>query len=212
MSGLHVPEGVSPEQWARLATDEGSHWAIRERNAEGEVIGTAQRFPDGDKGFLKGGKRGLILAWPLDRYAGTSADSPVLVCEGASDTAAAMTLGFDAVGVPMTGQCGDKLRRLLSGRHVCIVADADKAGEGGTVKLIASLDGAAASVRVVMPPEPHKDLRASAVAGATADELRAMIDGAKPIERVVTPKAGDPILVRMDTTPIPPRPSSRVIV
>ncbi len=80
---LEVPMGVSEEAWARLARRSGEQWEIDERNPDGEVIGTAYRRSDGSKSFRTGGKRGLIVAWPLDPYAGSSFADPVFVCEGA---------------------------------------------------------------------------------------------------------------------------------
>ncbi len=109
MSKLSIPDGVPAWAWEKIAKQDGQRWAIPERNGAGEVIGTALRLADGSKGFKRGGKRGLIMEWPLPEYAGTSATNPVFVCEGASDTAALLGLSLDAVGVPMAGHCGEVL-------------------------------------------------------------------------------------------------------
>ncbi|MFI4871375.1 MAG: toprim domain-containing protein, partial [Phycisphaerales bacterium JB061] len=142
-------------------------WSIRERDDQGEVIGTAYRAPDGSKSFEPGGKRGLIVDWPLPVYAGSSMDDPVFVCEGASDTAALMSVGLDAVGVPMAGQGGKLLAGVLNARHAVIVADNDDAGRRGAHKLSAALLGSCASVRVMPPPLGAKDAREAVLAGAT---------------------------------------------
>jgi len=48
---LKPPDGVPLKVWEELAKREGNRWAIQERDATGEVIGTAFRFPNGEKGF-----------------------------------------------------------------------------------------------------------------------------------------------------------------
>ena len=88
---LEPPAGVSPEAWRKIARNVGGKWEIDERDELGEVIGTAYRFANGEKGFKTGGNRGLIVAWPLPNYAGSTYAAPVFVAEGASDTAALMT-------------------------------------------------------------------------------------------------------------------------
>ncbi len=180
MNDIKPPEGVSDSAWALLARPEGANWVIDERNADGEVVGTAIRLPDGSKDFKPGGKRGLILAWPLDGYSGTSFDHPVYVCEGASDTAAMMTLGLDAVGIPMAGQCGAWLAQALKDRHTVIVSDADTAGANGTAKIVKALQGKAASIRVILPPNGEKDARAAVIAGADKAAFLSLAAKSKP--------------------------------
>ena len=144
-------------------------------------MGIGYRLPNGAKEFGKGGKRGLILPWPLPPYAGTSADKPVWVCEGASDTAAMLGLNVDAVGVPMAGHCGEWLAELLKGLHVVIVADADEAGNRGTHKIAAAVVPVCASVRIIRPPEGAKDARDAVIAGA---DLLSFMELAEHAEQV----------------------------
>jgi len=182
-----------------LATAQGGRWAILERNAQGEVVGTTFRDPGESKRKLcsEGGKRGLILPWPLDPYAGTSQDRPVWVCEGASDTGAMLGLYVDAVGVPMAGQCGEWLAELLEDRHVVIIADADEAGERGAQKIAAALVRTCPSVRIIPPPDGAKDARAAVLGGAA---LRAFTDLSARAEIYTPPTTlvdGAPILVRL---------------
>ncbi len=192
---LQPPDGVPLDVWGTLASDEGTRWAIAERNADGEVVGTAYRLPDGSKKSKPGGKRGLILPWPLDAYAGTGADDPVFVCEGASDTAAVLGLGLHAVGLPMAGQCGEWLAALLKGRHAVVVADADEAGTRGTDKIVGALMPDCASVRRIVPPKGAKDARAAIIDGATAEDFLALAKAAPVI--LPMPKPGTPVLIRM---------------
>lgn len=176
------PEGVPAWAWAALGAEPDGRggWLIPERSADGSICGTATRGPDGSKGFRPGGRRGLIVAWPLSDYAGSGPSDPVLICEGATDTAALLGLGFDALGVPMAGHCGDLLAELLKGRHAAIVADADDAGRRGADKLARHLLGATASVRIVAPPLGAKDARAAVIAGATRADFEESIRKAEP--------------------------------
>ena len=180
-----------------IARADGDRWAIVERDATGAVIGTAYRDADGGKDFAKGGKRGLILPWPLAPYAGTTEAAPVYLCEGASDTAALLALSLDAVGVPMAGYCGELLAGLLAGRHVVIVADADDAGRRGAAKIAAALVSVCASVRTIEPPDGAKDARAAVIAGADARAFGELVAKAERFAPVADLTDGAPIVVRM---------------
>ncbi len=201
-----IPAGVPESAWLRLAKPDGRRWAIPERDADGAVIGTAYRDADGGKNFKPGGKRGLIVAWPLPAYAGTSAADPVFVCEGASDTAALLGLGLDAVGVPMAGHCGPMLADLLDGRHAVIVSDADKAGRAGTAKIADALRARCPSVRTIEPPHGAKDARAAVVAGAGRAAFLDLAARAEPLTPASVPpdapdtgleRAGRAVIVRL---------------
>lgn len=196
-TNLQLPEGVPLQVWRTLAADEGTRWAIVERNADGEIVGTAYRLPDGSKDFKKGGKRGLIVPWPLDPYAGTSPDDPIFIVEGASDTGAMLGIGLQAVGIPMAGQCGEWLAALLRERHVVVVADADKAGARGTDRIVGSLVPGGASVRRILPPKGAKDAREAIIGGATAADFLALAKAAKIERPESVPKPGAPVLIRM---------------
>jgi 5S rRNA maturation endonuclease (ribonuclease M5) len=196
---LRPPEGVDRDAWTRISRREGDRWAIPERNELGEVIGMAYRDRAGRKDFIAGGSRGLIVAWPLDAYAGSSATDPVLIAEGASDTAALLGLGYDAVGAPMAGACSEMLAALLADRHVAIVADADTAGRNGATKLAAALASRCKSVRTIEPPSSAKDARAAVIAGATREAWDATIAGAVTMTLPPEPDSiqGGPVIVRL---------------
>ncbi len=211
MSTLQPPPGVTAEAWAKIARLDGNRWAIVERDASGEKIGTAYRDASGGKTSRTGGKRGLILPWPLPAYAGSTASNPVYIAEGASDTAALLTLGFDAVGVPMAGHCGMLLAHLMKNRHVVLVADADTAGRRGASKIAARLVEQCESVRIIEPPGGAKDVREAVVAGsdrAAFESLAAVAPLFEPdnSDKPVRPQTGTPVLVRLaDVTPEPVR-------
>lgn len=194
LEGLAQRWNVSPAVVTSLGAKRvGNDWHFPERDADGEVIGTARRFDDGKKGFVSGGHRGLTLKWPLDAYAGSTADDPILVVEGQSDTATGIELGFDTVGRPSA--CGglDHLKALLAERHVAIVAENDDAGQQGALKIAKGLLDVCTSVRIVSPPDGAKDLREwhSAPAGCSREELQASFRAVEPLSIRSFPLEGD---------------------
>lgn len=126
----NLPPGTAVHGWLAIGGKrvEGG-WCYPERNAQGERIGTLTRWDAPAEGqprytATKGGKRGLIFpADGLPAYAGTSLRDPILVAEGASDTACLHTFAFAAVGVPMAGQAAGELAVLLRNRHVVLIGD-----------------------------------------------------------------------------------------
>lgn len=163
-----IPAGITPASWQALGSKaQGGDWWIPERNGLGEVIGHAIRGPDGQKWFESGGKRGLTLAFPLDNYAGTSADEPVFVVEGATDTAAGISIGLDIVGRPSATGGVKFLSELLKDRHVCVLGENDRgAGRTGAMGIARGIFAHVRSVRVIFPPQDIKDLRQWVLAGA----------------------------------------------
>lgn len=94
---------------------------------------------------------------------------PVVVVEGMSDTAAAMDLGFNAVGRPSNLACLDMLADLVRGRSVVIVGENDKyiehgvekwPGKEGMIAAFQAVSRVTKDVKMLMPPEHVKDLRA----------------------------------------------------
>jgi hypothetical protein len=194
-----VPEGVPAWAWKAIGAEaHGSDWHIPEREGGGEIIGWSIRRPDGSKSFRKGGKRGLTLKWPLDQYAGTSADEPVFIVEGATDAAAGVALLLNVVGRPSATGGGELLAALLKDRHVCIIAENDGGtGRRGAEGIAAKLVGPCASVRIIAPPDEIKDLRAWLIANATADDIMERARSACPIDDDVVPTNGLPVLLRL---------------
>jgi DNA primase len=157
-------------------------------DASGLVVGIRLRRPDGRKLSVRGGKEGLFI--PADLPDG----GRLLICEGPTDTAALLDLGFSAVGRPScTGGTRHlvELVRLRRPSELVIVADGDGPGQRGAEGLAATLAAYCAVVRVITPPAPHKDARAWKQAGATAGDVVALIDAA-PVRRlqIRTRKAG----------------------
>jgi hypothetical protein len=102
---------------------DGAAHTFPERNGRGEIIGLARRFPNGAKYMTKGSARGLTFACPTWDWGG-----PVLLVEGASDTAAGLTMGLSVVGRPSCRGGGPLLVELLRGigrRQIIVIAERD---------------------------------------------------------------------------------------
>ena len=163
--------GVSPGSLLRL----GIVWAAPHRawafpmcDATRQVIGVRLRADDGRKWAVAGSHNGLF--WP-DGLAGTG---PLLVCEGPTDTATMLDLGYDAIGRPSCTGAVDmviEVVRALKRRDVVVVADADGPGIDGADRLARALTEAGRRPKVIRPHE-GKDARAWVRAGAT----RAVVD------------------------------------
>ncbi len=196
-SSTSLPDGVPDWAWAKIAHRDRSRWVIPERDASGVVIGQAIRDADGRKTFNQGGRRGLILPWPLETSAGLSADNPIFVCEGATDTAALLGLGLDAVGVPMAGACGAMLAELLAERHAVIVADADRAGRRGAMTIADALRARCQSVRTMEAPCAAKDAREAVRIGADRTAFLTLARGTQSLTSTPAPIDGAPVIVRL---------------
>jgi putative DNA primase/helicase len=114
---------------------------------------------------------------------------PVVVVEGATDTAAAMDLGFVAVGRPAANGGRQLLQELLRGRKVMIVAENDRKPDGswpgkiGAEATARTLRDVGCDVTVVFPPAIRKDLRAWFVLDQLTQDsfLRYVVDHAEPV-------------------------------
>ena len=137
-------------------------YVFPERDGCGRVVGLSLRAPDGRKGAPSGSGRGLVVPAGLENLAG-----PVVVVEGGSDVAAALTLGLAAVGRPSNRGGAAELGELLRGREVLVIGERDKKPDGrwpgreGAVRVATALARAwRLPVRWTLPPEGAKDVRA----------------------------------------------------
>jgi hypothetical protein len=164
--------GVDPIALRELGVGwNGNDWTFPMYAADGQVCGFRRRTRDGEKFAADGCSLGIIRRERPD-------DGLLLVCEGESDTAAALTLGFDAIGVPGQGQCGAAVAAWARGRDVVIVGDADKSGRDGAAKIAKAIAGTAKSVLTIEPPDGTKDLRVWLRAGAIRADVEAAIEAA----------------------------------
>lgn len=165
--------GVSDLALASLGAGRHSQqaaWAFPMRNGDGKTVGIRLRGDTGDKWAVKGSKEGLFYA------DGRPNDGIAVVCEGPTDTAAALTLGLWAIGRPSCQGAVDHTMRLckrLRINRLLVMADNDapkklpngkwwQPGFDGAKKLVAAL-----GLEFKMLAPPAKDIRKWLQAGAT---------------------------------------------
>ena len=154
-------------------------WAFPMLDAQAKVVGIRLRSEKGDKWAVTGSHQGLFVpAVPLTE--------PVVICEGPTDTAAAISLGFFAIGRPSCNSCVDMVVELMRKKDVVIMGDRDQPKErpNGTIFLpgqegakalaLALFEGRARSVKIIYPLR-GKDARAWLRAGATRGHVLAAI-------------------------------------
>jgi hypothetical protein len=162
-------------------------WSFPMVDTEQNVVGIRLRRPDGFKFAVKGGKEGLFV--PANVF---SESSPLLVCEGPTDAAALLDLGFpNAVGRPSCTGGIKLLVRLVqrSPAKVVLIADNDEPGRRGADNLASVLAVYAPAVQVVTPPEGIKDVRDWLRAGAKQVDVERVIETAPALRLSVRGKA-----------------------
>ncbi len=155
--------GVSAAVLIRLGVGcFGDVWTFPMVNEQQVPVGIRTRTENGEKRSVFGSRAGLFIPHDFAPNGG-----PLVVCEGATDTAALLSLGLCAVGRADCATGLRFLRPLCAGRDVVIVGDNDDAGRHGASQLAGSLDNA----RVVFPPDGIKDAREWVKVGVTAAEV-----------------------------------------
>ncbi len=134
------------------------------RDEMGSVIGIRLRRSDGFKWAIRGSRNGLFI--PAGAY---FHHHTLCICEGPTDTAAALTLGLQVIGRPF---CRGGTQMLVSfcrqlQAPVAIVSDADGPGIAGAEALADELVGVT-KVRVIRPLK-GKDLRPPSHTTVTPD-------------------------------------------
>lgn len=170
--------GLSVEALTALGVGWSTHyssWSFPMVNADGAVVGIRLRRPNGSKFAVTGGREGLFLP------ATDPTEPRLLVCEGPTETAALLDLGFRAmVGRPSCTGGVKLLVELVQRRRpgeVVIVADGDEPGRRGADNLASVLLAFVPVVRVVVPKQ-HKDVREFVRAGGTRRQLEQATDAA----------------------------------
>ena len=183
--------GLSADSLQRLGVGwswSSKAWTFPMADAAGRIVGIRLRLPSGRKLAVKGSREGLFIP------EGIEPGGRLLVCEGPTDCAALLDLGFPAVGRP---SCSGGVKHLcelvkrLQPQEVVIVGDGDAPGQRGAENLASVLVAyVSGGVRVITPPAPHKDARAWLRAGGTPADVQAAIEAA-PVRRLrVTTKKG----------------------
>ena len=157
--------GVSAESLSAIGTAwaaDRKAWAFPMLDGYRNVIGVRLRSETGQKWAVTGSRAGIFM--------GDSASGTALICEGPTDTCAALTLGYNAIGRPSClGSEDIILTALKDASRVLIVADNDSAGWNGAVKLQQKLK----CISLCWAP-PSKDLRSFIKAGGTRATLESI--------------------------------------
>jgi len=125
-------------------------WGFPMRDGNNKYVGIRVRKINGEKWCEKGSRNGLFIPQ-------TEPEQMALICEGPTDTSAALSLGYWAIGKP---NCCGGVDFLISAvryfgiRRVVIVSDLDDPGLRGATTLSLHLPVPSAVISL-----PAKDLR-----------------------------------------------------
>lgn len=153
-----------------------SAWTFPMWDGRGKMIGMRLRSLNGQKWCVPGSFNGIFH--PI--CVASNADSLLMICEGPTDCAALLDLGFDAIGRPNAlGGVNYLTEFVRAGRRkVVIVADNDaghSVGVEGAVKLAKVLKPLTTSVTVLATPGGYKDIRDWYQGGGTYDDVMELI-------------------------------------
>lgn len=126
LDGLSMSLGVSMDALERLEPAWDSRhqaFAFPMRDGDGSIIGIRLRSYEGRKWAVSGSRSGLFYSPDMQQC------EEIVVLEGPTDTAAALTIGLNAVGRPSCNSGIEDLVRLVARLHVrkvTIVSDNDR--------------------------------------------------------------------------------------
>jgi len=112
---------------------DGEAYTFPIRNAEDEITGISRRFPDGSKRLVKGSLMGIFIP----RLNWDNLET-LYICEGISDTAAALDMGLKAIGRISCGTGKDHIIKFCAKKspsQIIIVSDNDEPGIAGAKAL-----------------------------------------------------------------------------
>ncbi len=159
--------GITPESLTRLNVGfDGKAFTFPMKDENGNVIGIRRRYGDGNKRALTGSCNGLFIP------TGLSKDKPLFITEGVTDCAAALDLGFEAIGRP---NCDSKVPMTVAfarGRKIVIICDNDLPGRDGAKKLAQELIKHCPEVKIITPPVIGMDLRQWKQKGFTGENIK----------------------------------------
>jgi 5S rRNA maturation endonuclease (ribonuclease M5) len=151
---LSTSLGVTAKSLRRLCVGfDGQAYTFPMRDEKRRIIGIRRRFEDGRKLSVKESTNALFIP------EGLSKNGRLIICEGPTDCAAGLDMGFDAIGRPNCDSKIEMTTRFAEGRLVTIVADNDTPGIEGARKLARKLIRHCPEVKIIVPPAGIKDLR-----------------------------------------------------
>jgi len=182
LNTLAVSLAVSAQSLKRLRAGwDGEAYTFPMSDGKGQTIGIRRRFPSSRKVSVIGGKNGLFIP------TGLQGGEPLLIAEGESDLAAALDLGFDAMGRPNCNSKIEMTAKAAKGRtEIVIIGDGDIPGHRGAEKLADALALHYPAVKIICPPDNIKDLRDWLQAELSRETLQRIIEETKPVKLKVS--------------------------
>ncbi len=165
LSALAKQLHVSPDALKRIGVGWNRHqhvYTFPESDASGQIVGINRRWIDGRQKAMHKSRRGLVLLDGVDRT------KPLLIPEGASDVAAAVTVELQAVGRPSARGGIEHLTELLAdwSGEIIVVGENDRKkngnwpGRDGAIRVAGALARRLGrSFMWALPPDDAKDLR-----------------------------------------------------
>jgi len=143
---------------------DGDAWTYPCYDGGKNIVGIMRRFEDGRKLFVSRSRPGLFLP-KMNSFEGN-----VFICEGMSDSASMIDLGFRAIGRANCQTGIQYIKQLLhhhrnAVKQVTIVGDNDldnvqgNVGKGGAMKLARELYGGNQLIACLEIPDEFKDIR-----------------------------------------------------
>lgn len=144
-------------------------WAFPMRDGYNEIVGIRLRAESGAKWAVKGSHEGLFIPQcnPTSKTG--------YICEGPTDTAAALTLGMFAIGRPSCEGGNSHIPKIIKRfglKEVVVISDNDKPGLTGAGRLANQL-----SVPCCTIVPPAKDLREFVKIGGTMGIITELVSG-----------------------------------
>lgn len=170
-------------------------WTFPMRDATGRVVGVRLRSTSGFKYQIAGTSTGVFIPTEMQAIH----ESPLLIVEGPTDCAAALDLGFNAIGRPNNTGGVSEISKFISAHkltQVYVVIDRDvkvaakDQTERGLHRLINALTPQGVSIGVVRPRRA-KDIRQYLCQGGTREGLLQAIKNAE-IHRAPLPNVTPP--------------------
>ena len=138
-----------------------------------QFLGIRFRSINGSKFSAKGSKQGLFIPASFSRKKG------IVVCEGPTDTAAMLSVGMNAVGLPSCSGGTRLAIELAAGIPVVVIADNDEPGRKSADRLVKGLKKAGSSQASVVYVDGYKDAREWYNNGLNKQELLEKIKESK---------------------------------
>jgi hypothetical protein len=155
--------------------------------------GFAQRRPDGTGGWTwkLGDTRRVLYKLPVV-IAAVERGDPIAIVEGEKDQEALERLGKVATcNAGGAGKWRAEYAKVLKGAKVAVIADRDEPGRWHAREVAASLDGIAASVKVLEPPAAKDVAEHLAKGGKLAELVELPAAGLQPVSESIRPPAVD---------------------